>query len=108
MNLSRYLTARFLFFNFVSQQEKSQETLDFILTEIGRMDSEKHSLVLKEVISLTSKYPQLLTLAVINRVSSLDEGGATLATKTCIQELKNEFNHLVSLDLVETRHLGKY
>jgi hypothetical protein len=50
-------------------QEKAQETLDFTMSEVGRMDSERHSLVLKEVLSLISKYPYLLTLAVINKVS---------------------------------------
>jgi hypothetical protein len=39
------------------------------MSEVGRMDSERHSLVLKEVLSLISKYPYLLTLAVINKVS---------------------------------------
>ena len=76
-------------------QEKAQETLDFIISVIGRMESEKHSLVLKEITSLTTKYPHLLTASLINKVSSLDEGGATSATKTSIQELKNEFNHQV-------------
>ncbi len=80
---------------FFSIQEKAHETLEFILSVIGRMESEKHSNVLKEIISLTSKYPHLLTSSLINKVSSLDEGNATSATKTYIQELKNEFNHQV-------------
>ena len=77
------------------------------MSEVGRMDSEKHSLVLKEVLTLISKYPHLLTLAVINKVSSLDEGGATLATKTCIQELKNEFNHQVKAGLGSSSNLDR-
>jgi|FrelakmetLWP11LW_1041352.scaffolds.fasta_scaffold60228_1 hypothetical protein len=78
-------------------QEKAQETLEFMMSEIGRMESEKHSLVLKEVLGLTWKYPHLLTASLINKVASIDEGGATSATKTCIQELKNEFNHQVKI-----------
>ena len=40
-----------LFFN----QAKGQEALDFVLTMIGRLEDEKHSTVLKEVLSLTNR-----------------------------------------------------
>ena len=68
--------------------------MDFILSSVGRLESEKHSLALKEVVALTRRYPHLLTANLINRVSNLEEGGITTspATKTCILELKSEYH----------------
>lgn len=68
--------------------------MDFILSSMGRLESEKHSLALKEVVALTRRYPHLLTANLINRVSNLEEGGITTspATRTCILELKSEYH----------------
>ena len=75
-------------------QDKASPTVDFILSSMGRLESEKHSLALKEVVALTRRYPHLLTANLINRVSNLEEGGITTspATKTCILELKSEYH----------------
>ena len=37
------------------QQEKAAQTLDFILSVVGRLESDKHSLALKEIVALTSR-----------------------------------------------------
>ena len=73
--------------------------MDFILSSVGRLESEKHSLALKEVVALTRRYPHLLTANLINRVSNLEEGGITTspATKTCILELKSEYHSRYTL-----------
>lgn len=65
--------------------------MDFILSMVGRLESEKHSIVLREILSLVNKYPHLLTANVVNKVSNLGEG-ASSAARGYIQELKNEFN----------------
>ncbi len=65
--------------------------MDFILLMMGRLESEKHSMVLKEIMSLTTRYPHLLTPAVINKVSTLEDG-ASSATRSYIKELRNEYN----------------
>jgi len=71
--------------------DKSRETIDFILDVIGSVESEKHNLVLKEVINITQKYPNLLNANLINRISGLEDS-ASSPTKNAIQEIKNEYN----------------
>jgi len=71
--------------------DKSRLTLDYILDVIGSVESEKHNLVLKEVINLTQKYPNLLNSNLINRISGLEDA-ATSPTKNAIQEIKNDYN----------------
>ena len=86
--------------------------MDFILSSIGRLESEKHSLVLKEVLGLTNLFPHLLTTTVINRVASMEDGASSITRSyiqvrtglllnlyfyyfnfsTFLQELKNDFN----------------
>ena len=36
-------------------QEKAAQTLDFIMSVVGRLESDKHSLALKEIVALTSR-----------------------------------------------------
>ena len=71
--------------------DKAEETMDFILATICLLESEKHSIVLKEIVALVHRCPELLTARVVNKVSSLEEG-ASSAARSYIQELKNEFN----------------
>ncbi|XP_059086057.1 ventricular zone-expressed PH domain-containing protein 1-like [Tigriopus californicus] len=73
------------------KKEKAPETMDFITSMIGRLEAEKHSMVLKEIIALTNKYPTLLTSNLMSKLTSLEEG-ASSASRTYIQELRNEFN----------------
>ncbi len=47
--------------------------MDFVLSMLGRVDADKHTMVLKEIISLVNRYPNLLTANVVNRVSSLED-----------------------------------
>ena len=72
-------------------QDKSPETMSFIISILGRLESEKYSMVLKEIISLTNRYPKLLTAALIAKLDSLEEGSSS-AARTYIMELRNEFN----------------
>ncbi len=85
--------------------EKSEETMDFILSTVCRMESEKHSIILKEMVALVSKCPSLLTANVINRISSLEEG-ASSAARSYIQELKNEYNSRASKDQTSLGDVG--
>lgn len=62
-------------------QDKSEETMEFILEMLGRLESEKHTMALKEIISLFGRYPTLLTAAVVNKVSGLEDGAASSATR---------------------------
>jgi hypothetical protein len=39
----------------LSFQDKAQETMDFILSMLGRLESDKHTMVLKEIISLVHR-----------------------------------------------------
>ena len=71
--------------------DKAEETMDFILASICLLESEKHSIVLKEIVALVHRCPELLTAKVVNKVSGLEEG-ASSAARSYIQELKNEFN----------------
>ena len=71
--------------------DKAEETMDFILSSICLLESEKHSIVLKEIVALVNRCPELLTARVVNKVSSLEEG-ASSAARSYIQELKNEYN----------------
>ena len=79
-----------------TSQEKGQEALDFILTMIGRLEDEKHSIVLKEVLALTNRYPSCLTINVINKLSALEDTSSTASMRQCIQELRNDFNSKMS------------
>ena len=40
---------------------------------IGRLEDEKHYIVLKEVLALTNRYPSCLTANIINKLSSLED-----------------------------------
>ena len=71
--------------------DKAEETMDFILASICLLESEKHSIVLKEIVALVNRCPELLSARVVNKVSSLEEG-ASSAARSYIQELKNDFN----------------
>eukprot|EP00095_Tigriopus_kingsejongensis_P003875 maker-scaffold387_size188669-snap-gene-0.22 protein:Tk03875 transcript:maker-scaffold387_size188669-snap-gene-0.22-mRNA-1 annotation:"protein melted" len=73
------------------KMEKAPETMDFITVIIGRLESEKHSMVLKEIIALTNKYPSLLTSSLMGKLTNLEEC-ASSASRTYIQELRNVFN----------------
>ncbi len=53
--------------------------MDFVLSMLGRVDADKHTMVLKEIISLVNRYPNLLTANVVNRVSSLEDGASSAA-----------------------------
>ena len=76
-----------------SFQGKGQEALDFVLSMIGRLEDEKHYIVLKEVLALTNRYPSCLTANIINKLSSLEDQSSTSSLRTCIQELRNEYNN---------------
>ena len=68
--------------------------MDFVLTMIGRLEDEKHSQVLKEVLSLTNRYQPILTVNVINKLSALESDTASTASmRAYIQELRNDFNN---------------
>lgn len=73
------------------KEEKASEVMDFILANIGRLESEKHSTLLKEILTLTNMYPYLLTATLINRVSNLQDGASSV-TRNHIQELRNNYN----------------
>ncbi len=73
-------------------QEKGQEALDFILSIITRMEDEKHTMVIREVINLTNRYPSCLTINVINKLSTLEDGSTSKTIRAYIQELRNDFN----------------
>lgn len=66
--------------------------MDFIMSIIGRMEDEKHSMVLKEVLTLTTRYPACLTINVINKLSSMEDPTSSPSMKACIQELRNDYN----------------
>ena len=51
-----------------ADKSRAEGTLDYSLDVIGSVESEKHNLVLKEVITLTQKYPNLLNANFIHRV----------------------------------------
>ena len=72
--------------------------MDFVLTMIGRLEDEKHSQVLKEVLSLTNRYQPILTVNVINKLSALesDTAGSTASMRAYIQELRNDYNNKMS------------
>ena len=74
-------------------QGKGQEALDFVLSMIGRLEDEKHYIVLKEVLALTNRYPSCLTANIINKLSSLEDHSSTSSLRTCIQELRNDYNN---------------
>jgi len=74
-----------------ADKARGEGTLEYILDVIGSVESEKHNLVLKEVITLTQKYPNLLNANLINRISGLEDA-ATSPTKNAIQEIKNDYN----------------
>ena len=71
--------------------------MDFVLTMIGRLEDEKHSQVLKEVLSLTNRYQPILTVNVINKLSALESDTASTASmRAYIQELRNDYNNKMS------------
>lgn len=86
--------------------DKAEETMDFILSSIGLLESEKHSIVLKEIVALVNRCPELLTARVVNKVSSLEEG-ASSAARSYIQELKNEFNSRQSFSSMSREEMLK-
>jgi len=80
-----------------TNQAKGQEALDFVLTMIGRLEEEKHSTVLKEILSLTNRYQPILTINVINKLSALEsDTNSTASMRAYIQELRNDFNNKMS------------
>ena len=66
--------------------------MDFVLSMIGRLEDEKHSIVLKEVLALTHRYPSCLTANIITKLSALEDNSSTASLRTCIQELRNDYN----------------
>ena len=71
--------------------------MDFVLAMIGRIEDEKHSTVLKEVLYLTHKYQSILTINVINKLSALESDTASTASmRGYIQELRNDYNNKMS------------
>ena len=52
-----------------SSMDKSRETLDYILEVVAGVETEKQSLVLKEIINITQKYPSLLTGTLVTKIS---------------------------------------
>ena len=84
-------------FLFFFKKAKGQEALDFVLTMIGRLEEEKHSTVLKEILSLTNRYQPILTINVINKLSALEsDTNSTASMRAYIQELRNDFNNKMS------------
>ena len=70
---------------------------------IGRLEDEKHSVVVKEILALTNRYPSCLTANVINKLSALEDNSSTSSLRTCIQDLRNDFNTKMSKEQRE-RH----
>ena len=63
---------------------------------IGRLEDEKHSMVLKEVLSLTNRYPACLTINIITKLSALEDSSSSASMRAYMQELRNDFNHKIS------------
>jgi len=59
-------------------KDRASEAVDFILNTVDKMESEKHSMALKELLALTTRYPSLLTSDVVAKVSHLEVSGLIL------------------------------
>ena len=73
---------------------------------IGRLEDEKHSIVVKEILALTNRYPSCLTSYVINKLSALEDNSSTASLRTCIQDLRNDFNNKMSKEQREQQRHG--
>ena len=71
--------------------DRSRDILNYLMEVIGSVETEKHSLVLKEVSTITGRYPSLLDISLINKITGLQDS-ANSATMFVIEDLKNEYN----------------
>ena len=71
--------------------DKSRDTLEYICDVVTSVDTEKHSLVFKEISLIVQKFPSLLNSNLINRLSTFEDS-TSLGAKGIIQEIRNEYN----------------
>merc|ERR1719354_1173257 len=80
----------------LSSVEKSRQHISYLLEKINFVEPDKQTVVLKELYSITSRYPSLLNTNLINQLTGLEDE-ADDSAKAMIDEIKNEY-HIRRLD----------